>query len=201
MAEEKQEKPQEQKKPTAKVEQRAGVSATAAATSIIRIAGKDINGNFRIQKALNQVRGIGTNLASAIATVAENKFSISKETRIGSLSDEQLSKIEQIIKDPAREGIPIFMLNRKKDPEGGRDMHLVGSDLIVSVKQDIDRDVRIQTWRGFRHQYGQKVRGQRTRSTGRTGATVGVTKKAAAEAAKAAQAAQAGAAKKEAPKK
>ena len=31
--------------------------------------------------------------------------------------------------------------------------------------------------RGFRHQYGQKVRGQKTRSTGRTGSTVGVVKK------------------------
>ena len=49
-------------------------------------------------------------------------------------------------------------------------MHVVGTDLIVQTKQDIDDMVKQQTWVGFRHQYGQKVRGQRTRSTGRTGA-------------------------------
>ena len=36
----------------------------------------------------------------------------------------------------------------------------------------------------LQHQYGQKVRGQATRSTGRTGATVGVTKKAIQQAEK-----------------
>ncbi len=37
----------------------------------------------------------------------------------------------------------------------------------------------IRCYRGIRHEQGQKVRGQRTRSNGRTGLTVGVTKKAA----------------------
>jgi small subunit ribosomal protein S13 len=47
----------------------------------------------------------------------------------------------------------------------------------VQTRQDIEDMIKQQTYVGFRHQYGQKVRGQRTRSTGRTGATVGVTKK------------------------
>ncbi|MGD0511191.1 MAG: 30S ribosomal protein S13, partial [Candidatus Micrarchaeaceae archaeon] len=53
-----------------------------------------------------------------------------------------------------------------------------------------------KTWRGFRHQYGQKVRGQSTRSTGRTGITVGVTKKSIQTAEKAAKAPAKGAEKK-----
>ena len=55
----------------------------------------------------------------------------------------------------------------------------------------IERDKTTYTWRGFRHTYGQKVRGQRTRSTGRTGMTVGVLRKSIMKAAGPAQAAQA----------
>src|SRR2546422_6033274 len=49
----------------------------------------------------------------------------------------------------------------------------------------------IRSYKGVRHETGQKVRGQRTRSNGRTGLTVGVTKKAALEAAKAKKAEEA----------
>jgi small subunit ribosomal protein S13 len=146
-------------------------------TSIVRIAGRDINGSYRLANALLRIKGINHNLAKAIETIAERKFGISSSTAIGSLGDEKLAEVEEIIKDPAKFGVPAYMLNRRKDPITGRNMHVVGTDLIVQTRQDIDEMVKRQTWMGFRHQYGQKVRGQRTRSTGRTGATVGVTKK------------------------
>jgi len=155
--------------------------------SIVRIAGRDVNGNFKIVKALIQIKGIGNTLAEAIANVAEEKFGIDKSTRIGTLPEDKISNLEDIIKNPLKFGLPEYLLNRRKDRETGESMHLIGSDLTVKVKQDIDYDIKIQTWRGFRHQYGQKVRGQRTRSTGRTGATVGVTKKAVKQAKKAAE--------------
>lgn len=56
-------------------------------------------------------------------------------------------------------------------------MHLVGTDLMVKNKDDVENAIKAQTWRGYRHQFGQKVNGQRSRSTGRTGETMGVTKK------------------------
>jgi len=155
--------------------------------SIVRIAGRDVNGNFKIVKALIQIKGIGNTLAEAIANVAEEKFGIDKSTRIGMLPEDKISNLEAIIKNPLKFGLPEYLLDRRKDRETGESMHLIGSDLTVKVKQDIDYDIKIQTWRGFRHQYGQKVRGQRTRSTGRTGATVGVTKKAVEQAKKAAE--------------
>ncbi|MDE1824291.1 MAG: 30S ribosomal protein S13 [Candidatus Micrarchaeota archaeon] len=150
------------------------------------MSGRDINGSFRISKALNQIKGIGKNLASALTLSIERTHGIPPETKIGSLSDEQLSKIEAVVKDPKAVNIPPFMLNRRKEHDSGADMHLVGTDLIVKVRNDIDSDIKMETWRGFRHRYGQKVRGQRTRSTGRTGATVGVMKKTVEAAAKAA---------------
>lgn len=145
--------------------------------SIVRIAGRDINGSFTIAHALLRIKGINQNLAQVMALVAERKFGISGKTTIGSLSDEKLAEVEQVIKDPLKFGIPHFMLNRRKDVATGKDIHMVGTDLIVQTRQDIEDMIKQQTYVGFRHQYGQKVRGQRTRSTGRTGATVGVTKK------------------------
>jgi len=71
-------------------------------------------------------------------------------------------------------GIPNWMLNRRKDLETGKDLHLIGSDLEFRVKQDIEFMKSIKSWKGWRHSLGLKVRGQRTRTTGRTGRTVGV---------------------------
>ena len=52
------------------------------------------------------------------------------------------------------------------------------NDLIFENTQDIEREKKAYTWKGFRHSYGQKVRGQKTRNTGRTGMAVGVLRKA-----------------------
>lgn len=150
------------------------------ATSIIRIAGRDINGNFKIVRGLMQIKGIGYSMARALAISYEKEYKISQETMMKDLSDPQVAQLEALIKEPQKlKNIPRFMLNRRKDSETGKDMHVVGVDLAVKVRNDIDNMIKIQTWRGHRHQYGQKVRGQRTRSTGRTGETIGVMKKAA----------------------
>lgn len=161
-------------------------------TSIVRLAGRDISGTKNIPHALMEIKGIGHTLANAMALSISRTHGISTDTEIGTLSEEQMEKIEDVIKDPLRVKIPSYLMNRRKGAEAGADMHLVGTDLIVRVRQDIDNDIRNNTWRGFRHRYGQKVRGQRTRSTGRTGATVGVTKKAIVEAAKPAPAGRPG---------
>jgi small subunit ribosomal protein S13 len=157
------------------------------AESIIRIAGRDINGDLDIPSALSQIKGIGQNFANALAISIKSLYGIDKSTKLGSLNEDSIEKIEELLNDPKKAKIPLYIFNRRNDRETGADMHLVGTDLIVKVRQDIENDIRIQSWRGFRHRYGQKVRGQKTRSTGRTGATVGVTKKTAEAAAKAAQ--------------
>jgi small subunit ribosomal protein S13 len=44
-------------------------------------------------------------------------------------------------------------------------------------EEDINLMRKIRCYKGIRHETGQKVRGQRTKSTGRTGLTVGVKRK------------------------
>ncbi|MGC8649131.1 MAG: 30S ribosomal protein S13 [Candidatus Micrarchaeia archaeon] len=155
-------------------------------SSIIRIAGKDVNGELTLFRALDQVRGISVSMANAISYAFESKFNIPRSTKLAELTEEQIQNLEDIIKEPTKYNIPNYLLNRNKDMETGKNMHLVSNELSYSTRYDINRDINIRTWRGFRHQRGQKVRGQRTRSTGRTGTTIGVVKKA--EAAKAAPA-------------
>lgn len=175
MAEEKksEEKKQEKEKPQGKRE------SNQRLTSIVRIAGKDVNGSFSIARAIDSVRGIGKNMANAISYNLKTKVGIDPSTEIGKLNEEDMAKLEAVIKDPQKYGVPEFMLNRLKDFDTGKNMHIVGNDLIFANRQDISRDIALRTWRGSRHQYGQKVRGQHTRSTGRTGTTMGVTKKSA----------------------
>ena len=153
--------------------------SSAKLTSVIRIAGKDVNGSLSVERAIDSVKGIGRDMARAMSYAMESKLSIDPKTEIGALDDESITKLEALIKDPQKYGIPKFMLNRNKDFETGKDIHAVGNDLIFANRQDVSRDVTLRTWRGARHQYGQKVRGQHTRSTGRTGTTMGVTKKSA----------------------
>ena len=159
--------------------------------SIVRIAGRDINGHFKLEKALMRVKGIGSNMAHALALTINRRYGISGNQPLGELTEEQIEKVEAAIKEPEKHGVPNYILNRRLDAEDGSDMHLSGSDLTVKVRQDIEHDIKMQTWRGYRHQYGQKVRGQRNRSTGRTGATIGVTKKKGLPGAAAAAGAQA----------
>jgi small subunit ribosomal protein S13 len=96
---------------------------------------------------------------------------------MGYVTDQDVAKIEEALKDPVKFGIPPWMVNRRKDIATGQDKHLVGSDLDFQLRTDIDGMTKIRSWRGVRHSLGLKVRGQRTRCTGRTGRAVGVSKK------------------------
>jgi len=142
---------------------------------IVRILNTDIDGTLKIPYGLSRVKGIGINLGYAIARVA----GIDPDTRIGALTEKQVEKIEQIAKNPESFGIPAWMLNRRFDPATGKNLHLVGADLELAIKEDIEIMKRTKSWKGIRHALGLKVRGQRTRTTGRTGMTVGVSRKAA----------------------
>lgn len=140
---------------------------------IVRILGTDIDGALKLPYGLAKIKGIGVNLGYAIARVA----GIDPELRIGMLTDEQVRKIEEVAKDPTKYGIPSWMLNRRFDPATGRDLQLYGAELELAIKEDIQREMRIKSWRGVRHSLGLKVRGQRTRTTGRKGGPIGVARR------------------------
>ena len=140
--------------------------------NLIRILGNDIPGERKTLIGLTQIRGIGYMFANSMLQILK----INPDSRIGTLSAEQVSSIEKMIQDPKSQNFPIWFLNRQQDIETGDDMHLVTSDIAFNLRNDIEREKGVFSWRGYRHMYGLKVRGQRTRCTGRKGGAVGVAK-------------------------
>jgi small subunit ribosomal protein S13 len=129
-----------------------------------------VDGNAKIEYGLTQIRGIGMRFAQAVVRVAK----ISPDLRIGAIPEKDLIRIEEIIIAPIANGIPAWMVNRKKDLVTGENLHIIGNRLELSVRRDIDRMKRIRSYKGVRHHQGLKVRGQKTKSTGRHGLVVGV---------------------------
>ncbi|MBI5223788.1 30S ribosomal protein S13 [Candidatus Micrarchaeota archaeon] len=161
---------------------------------IIRIAGKDMSGELNLRRALTKVRGIGQTLAVSAADILTKELTIDPKMRIGEFDDEMIEKIDRILTNLESYPVPKFLLNRRSDRLSGEDRHVIMNDLIFENTQDVERDKKANTWKGYRHTYGQKVRGQKTRNTGRTGMAVGVLRKSIVGAAgvAAAQAATAG---------
>lgn len=139
---------------------------------IVRIAGKDVPGAKKMIIGVSQVRGIGYNFAKAILDLLK----IDSNSNVGFLSESQVDSIEKAMRNPASLNMPAWFLNRRKDIDSGNDLHLITSDIEFNVRNDIEREKNSSSWRGFRHTYGLKVRGQRTRTTGRKGGAVGVRK-------------------------
>ena len=86
---------------------------------------------------------------------------IDKHKKVEDFSEEELSKIEEFIRNPS---IPGFLKNRQKDFEDGEDKHLSGIDLKLRKEFDIKRLRKIKSYKGIRHGVGLPVRGQRTKS-------------------------------------
>ena len=139
---------------------------------MVRIVGNDIHGERKMIVGLTEIRGIGYMFANTILNILK----IDPNQRIGYLSSEQILSIENIIKNPSGSNFPSWFLNRRKDVETGEDKHLITSDIAFTVRNDVEREKTSGSWRGFRHMFGLKVRGQRTRCTGRKGGAVGVAK-------------------------
>ena len=142
-------------------------------SEVVRVLGYDLDGNKKIYHALINVKGISHNYARAILRALnydENKL-------LKEFSEEELEKLEDCAKNPSKYGIPSWMYNRRKDYATGEDKHIIGNDIDLMVKEDINRLRKIRAYRGIRHELGLPVRGQRTKTSFRHGRTVGVQRK------------------------
>lgn len=137
---------------------------------MVRIARKDIDGNKTIENALSGVKGVGKALSRAIGI----SMDLDLNQKIGYLSDEQVNQIEETMRDPKSHDVPDWMLNRRNDYETGETGHLIESDLMMTLRDDLNRMKKTRSYKGRRHEVGLPVRGQRTKSTFRKGSSVGV---------------------------
>jgi small subunit ribosomal protein S13 len=146
--------------------------------AILRLADKEVKGEMPIYLGISKASGAGFMFAHAVCYTLK----LDRKKPSGSFKTEEIDKIEDVMKNPAKYNIPKWLFNRRKDLDTGEDKHVVSSDLDLVKKFDIRRLKRIKSYVGMRHSRGDKklkvrVRGQRTRSTGRTGKTVGVVRK------------------------
>ncbi len=146
----------------------------------VRLGGTVLDGNKDLVRSLTQIKGIGRQVSSSM--VRDLKFDMKR--KLGSLSDADIGKIEEKLQNLSQ-SLPAWMRNRRKDYVTGKDMHLVGTDLEITQRDDVKREKIIKSYRGIRHAAGLPVRGQRTRTSFRKGTTIGVVRKKALKQAKA----------------
>lgn len=144
---------------------------------MVRLIDADVEGTKSVYMALRKVKGVSFSFANAVCNVIK----IDKNRKIGSLSDAELGKIEDVIKNPLKYKLLKWLLNRQNDYDSGDDKHLTTSDLRLQKDFDLKRLKKIKSYRGMRHQAGLPVRGQRTKGHFRKGSTVGVKRRPGAK--------------------
>ena len=137
---------------------------------LVRISRKDVHGNKTIEQALTEIKGVGISLSKTMCRILD----LDLEAKIGYIADEDVLRIEEILENPQDFGIPRWMLNRREDYETGEDIHLIESDLDMTLRDDLNRMKKTRSYKGRRHEVGLPVRGQRTKSTFRKSSSVGV---------------------------
>lgn len=141
--------------------------------NIVRIMKKDLNAEHGVERGIKEIKGIGDMMARAIRVRSE----IPPEKKLKDLSDKELESIEKMLENIEVEDLPKWLLNRRKDFVEGADTHNFEADLMLTKRKDLERMKKIKSYKGRRHIQGLRVRGQKTKSTGRREKTVGVEKK------------------------
>ena len=107
-----------------------------------RISGVNIPTQKRVEVALTYIFGIGLSSSQKIL----NQAGVSPEIRVKDLSEDEVSKIRNIIGDD----------------------FAVEGDLRREVSMNIKRLTDLGCYRGLRHRRGLPVRGQRSKTNART---------------------------------
>jgi len=106
-----------------------------------RIAGVELQDNWRVEYALTNIKGIGMSLSKKIL----DELKLNRGKRVSELTNDEIAKIAGKIEEYPTEG-----------------------ELIRKVRANISRLTAIGSYVGIRHTKGLPVRGQRTKSNART---------------------------------
>lgn len=139
---------------------------------IVRIANTDIDGEKTIERGLTSIKGIGMHMS----TLVIDSSGLDRNLKMGNLTDKQIEKIQESLENILKTA-PNWMLNHQKDTEIGDNIHYIGSEIEMKLRDEINIMKKIRSYKGIRHERGLTVRGQRTRANNRKGLTLGVSKK------------------------
>ncbi|WP_330631773.1 30S ribosomal protein S13 [Halocatena halophila] len=135
----------------------------------VRIGQTDLDGTKSAERALCELNGIGRRTARIIC----DSVDIDRSMTFGRLDDDQIDAVVEQVAQYA-DNVPQWLSNHQRSYFSGETTHETGNDLEMTIRQDINRQKMVDSYKGIRHKRGQKVRGQRTKSTGRTEGTIGV---------------------------
>jgi len=136
----------------------------------VRIGGADLDGTKTVERSLSELDGIGTRTAARL--VAE-KADVDRNATFGLLDEDDLDAVVDIAEN-LEDHVPSWMTNRQNDFYPERRRTSSSAPTSARSRHDINRMKIIESYKGVRHKRGQKVRGQRTKSTGRSEGTIGV---------------------------
>ncbi|MGC9005902.1 MAG: 30S ribosomal protein S13, partial [Candidatus Micrarchaeia archaeon] len=92
---------------------------------IVRIAGKDLRGDLKLNRALLYIKGISYSLKNSVAKLISTELGIGEETQIGSLTDEQIASIDKILFNIDDSKLPAYLLNNRADIYEGNSRHVI----------------------------------------------------------------------------
>ncbi len=139
---------------------------------IIRIANTDVDGYKNVVNGLTAVKGIGMRVSTFIV----DQSGINRDKKVGDLSDKEIKNINKAL-ESFNDDAPKWMVNHRKDMETGNDIHIIGSEIDMRLRDEINMMKKIRSYKGIRHERGLRCRGQRTRTNNRSGLTLGVSKR------------------------
>ena len=144
---------------------------------IVRIANTDLEGKRSVQYGLTGIKGISRRTAKILTLNA----GLDPKAILGYASDADIEKLQSSV-DSVSSILPAWMVNKQNEIMSGEDRHLIGTDVLLGLNEDLNMMKKMRSYKGVRHERGLRVRGQRTRSSGRRGRTVGVSRTALAAA-------------------
>lgn len=106
-----------------------------------RIAGVNLQDNWKVDYALTNIKGIGWSLSKEVL----DKVGIDMSRRVSELTGDEIAKIASEV-----------------------EKHPIEGELMRQVKSNISRLKNIGSYRGTRHNKNLPARGQRTRTNART---------------------------------
>jgi len=127
------EKPQEKEKKEDKIANR------------VRVSGVILDGSLEVARALTGIKGIGIRVSKSL----HKALGIKKGVKLSSLNEKEIEEIETMITGLDQK-LPTWMLNRRKDIVTGKNMHLLGPELDITNRGDIDRHKKIRSYKGVR---------------------------------------------------
>jgi len=145
----------------------------------VRLVNTDLIGSKNVATAMRKIKGVNFMFAHMACKLA----GVDGTKKAGFLSDDEVKKLDTVIRDPLKAGAPLWMLNRRKDIETGEDKHISSTDIRFVRDNDIKRLKMIKTYKGVRHMSNLPVRGQKTKSNFRRnkGKGLGVKRRAGAK--------------------